>query len=339
MSLTRVWRFVKVAASTSPDAWEVGAEELALPLRENQLLIETVLVSCDPYLKIQQSRKATWQAPQETATVQLSYAIGRVLESTAPAIAVGALVRTYSGWRERAVVEASDAEVLPSSPTIALEHWLGALGMVGRSAWHGVDKVFGAIKPGETAFVTGAAGAVGILVVQLLKKRGCFVVGSAGSDAKCELLRSVGCDIALNYKTCGDHLEALRSAFGGKPIDLFFDNTGGPQFDAAIQLIAVHARIAICGSIANYDSLDNVALVPAFLHRLIYTRAKIEGFLQRDITPQQRADHMANFSAWLQDGSLVAPLTVARGFDNIARAQADMMAGANTGKMLVRLID
>lgn len=300
-----------------------------------------MLVSCDPYLKIQQSRKATWQAPQELGTVQLAYAIGRVIESTAASIAVGALVRTYTGWRERAVVDAADAEVLPSS-AIATEHFLGCLGMVGRSAWHGVEKVFGAIRPGETAFVTGAAGAVGVLVVQLLKKRGAFVVGSAGSDAKCDLLRSIGCDVAINYRSVAIdelHLDALRDAFGGKPIDLMFDNTGGPQFDAAIQLIAVNARIAICGSISMYDALDDVPRVPAFLHRLIYTRAKIEGFLQRDITPQQRADHLANFSAWLADGSLKAPLSVVRGFENIPQAQADMMAGAHVGKVLVRLTD
>jgi NADPH-dependent curcumin reductase CurA len=340
----RVWRFVKVSSSNSTDAWQIDEEALALPLTANQLLIETVLVSVDPYLKIQQSRRESWQAPQPIGIVQSAFAIGRVLESTSPDIPIGAYVRTYTGWRERAVLNASDAELLPyrRGGPIALEHFIGALGMVGRSAWFGVSHVFEPIAHGETAFVTGAAGAVGSLVVQLLKKRGCFVVGSAGSDDKCALLRSLGCDVALNYKTTpidGQHLDALRNAFGGRPINLMFDNTGGPQFDAAIQLIAVHARIAICGQVSTYDSLDAPPLVPAFLHRLIYTRAKIQGFLQRDATEQHKRDHIANFSAWLESGELQAPFTVVRGFDQIAQAQCDMMTGANSGKMVVRLID
>jgi NADPH-dependent curcumin reductase CurA len=343
-SSSRVWRFVQVSSSDSPSAWQLDSEPLALPLASNQLLIETVLVSVDPYLKIQQSRKDSWQAPQPIGIIQSSFAIGRVLESSAADIAVGAYVRTYSGWRERAVVNVSDVELLPyrrGSP-IALEHFIGALGMVGRSAWFGVAHVFEPIAPGETAFVTGAAGAVGSLVVQLLKKRGCFVVGSAGSDDKCALLRSLGCDVALNYKTTpidAQHVDALRDAFGGRPINLMFDNTGGPQFDAAIQLIAVHARIAICGQVSMYDSIDAPPLVPAFLHRLIYTRAKIQGFLQRDATEQHKRDHVANFSAWLESGELQAPFTVVRGFEQIPQAQCDMMKGANAGKMVVRLVD
>jgi NADPH-dependent curcumin reductase CurA len=339
---SRVWRFVKCSTSAKTDSWAQDTVLLALPLKAEQLLIETVLVSCDPYLQIQQSRKASWQDPQALGVVQLAFAIGRVLESTCADIAVGSLVRTYSGWCERAVVDKADAELLPQTPDIAVEHFLGALGMVGRSAWHGVDKVFAPIAPGETALVTGAAGAVGSLVVQILKKMGAFVVGTAGSDDKVALLKSLGCDVALNYRSTPIdelHTDALRAAFGGRGIDLFFDNVGGAVFDAAIQLINVNARIAICGQVSTYDHLDTPVRVPAFLHRLIYTRATIQGILQRDATPQQRADHIAKFSAWLADGSLQAPFTVWRGFENIPAAQAAMMTGGNTGKMLVRLAD
>lgn len=239
-------------------------------------------------MRIQQSSLNSWQAPFELGAVQLSYAICRVVASRSAAFAKGDFVRTYTGcggaaatrgdggaavarrfqraltpsrrvanasWVDKAVVAASAATKLSVQAAIPLHEHIGALGMVGQTAYYGVEKVFAPIKVGETALVTGAAGAVGVYVCQLLKKRGCRVVGVAGSDAKCASLTSTfGCDVAINYKTTD--VAAALAAHCPHGIDVFFDNVGGAAFDAAVKLMNVHGRIAICGSISQYDALD-----------------------------------------------------------------------------------
>jgi NADPH-dependent curcumin reductase CurA len=132
------------------------------------------------------------------------------------------------------------------------------------------------LKIDEVALVSGAAGAVGLIVCQLLKQRGLFVIGVAGSDEKCSLLTSeFGCDLALNYKKSPITADLLRDSSPTNKIDVFFDNVGGEIFDAAIQVMNNFGRIAICGSISQYDNLDEPSLGPRFLHRLIYTRVKV----------------------------------------------------------------
>jgi len=185
--------------------------------------------------------------------------------------------------------------------------------------------------------VTGAAGAVGIYVCQLLKKRGCFVVGIAGTDTKCSELKSkFGVDVAINYKSSKITPELLTVAFANKGIDLFWDNVGGETFDAAVTLMNVHGRIAICGQIAEYDHLDTPQLGPRFLHLFIYKRIKLEGILQRDADAQVRAQHQAEYSRWLENGELHSEITIVDGFEKIPEAQVAMMRGENIGKMLVQ---
>eukprot|EP01108_Squamamoeba_japonica_P009476 TRINITY_DN88_c0_g3_i1.p2 TRINITY_DN88_c0_g3~~TRINITY_DN88_c0_g3_i1.p2 ORF type:complete len:213 (+),score=46.03 TRINITY_DN88_c0_g3_i1:433-1071(+) len=210
--------------------------------------------------------------------------------------------------------------------------------MVGRTAFFGVESALEP-KEGETALVTGAAGAVGSIVVQLLKARGVRVIGTAGSDEKCELLKSLGADVAINYRTTKLDAKNTAALAAAAPdgIDVFFDNVGGDVFDCAIQLMNVHSRIAICGQISQYDDLDEPQMGPRFLHRLIYKRIRIQGILQRDATEDQRVAHQREFARMLEDGSLTAPVTVVDGFENIPSAQVSLFSGANKGKLMVRI--
>lgn len=156
--------------------------------------------------------------------IQESYAICRVVESKSELLQKGDFVRTYTGWVDFAVVAAKSVEKLPPNAKFPLWEHIASLGMVGKTAYFGVRKVFEPIKAGESAFVTGAAGAVGIYVCQILKQRGVHVVGCAGTDEKCQKLKSkFGCDVALNYKTTKITPEVLKNAFPNG-IDMFFDN-------------------------------------------------------------------------------------------------------------------
>ena len=174
----------------------------------------------------------------------------------------------HSGWQTHAVCDAADAEVIDPSliERVGVEQQLAALGMVGRTAFFGVESALEP-KEGETALVTGAAGAVGSIVVQLLKARGVGVIGTAGSDEKCELLQSLGADVAINYRTTKLDAKNTATLAAAAPdgIDVFFDNVGGDVFDCAIQLMNVHSRIAICGQISQYDDLDEPQMGPRFL--------------------------------------------------------------------------
>jgi NADPH-dependent curcumin reductase CurA len=279
--MNRVWKYVKRSETTIASDWELSTETLPA-LDDGKVLLETVYVSVDPYLRIQASTQKTWQDPYPLGAVQRSFAICRVVESRSPLLSVGDYVRSYVGWVERCVEDAKSVTKLPRNDKIPLSEHLASLGMVGITSYWGVKHVCEPIRVGETAFVTGAAGAVGIYVCQLLKKRGCFVVGVAGTDEKCALLKSTfGCDVAINYKTTAITSQSL-AAVCPSGIDIFFDNVGGEIFDAAITLMNVHGRVVICGQISQYDALDKPENGPRFLHLFIYKRVKLEGILQRD---------------------------------------------------------
>jgi NADPH-dependent curcumin reductase CurA len=338
---TRFWKFVRRPAGNeqaTESTWSIDSQALTA-LEAGELLIVTLFVSVDPYLRIQMSTDNTWQAPASENEPQLSYAIGRVIQSTEPdAFPIGCCVRTYSGWTEYAKVNASDVQRIDQSTTdpLPLQHYLGALGMVGRTAWWGVENTLRP-KPRETVVVTGAAGAVGSLVVQLCKKRGCRVVAVAGSDDKCRALRDeLGADATLNYKCDAidwNHIDALQ-AVCPDGIDCFWDNTGGYVSDAVFRLLNVHSRVAICGQISVYDSglnADSPAMGPRLLYLLIYKRALVQGILQRDATPEVDALHQREAAAWIRDGSLHDRFTIIDGFDNIPTAFNKMMNGQNTG--------
>jgi len=296
-------------------------------------------VSVDPYLRPRQAD------PSAVGQVQQSLALCRVVESKLAALKPGDFVRSNTGWVDRAVAAGHTLVKVETSNHIPLEEHLGALGMVGLTAYWGIHKVFHHIKSTDVAFVTGAAGAVGQYVCQALKKHGCFVVGVAGSDAKCSLLKNkLGCDVAINYKTAKITTESLAALLPNKVIDLFWDNVGGETFDAAVQLMNQHGRVAVCGQIAHYDELattggKNIELAPRFVHTFIYKRARLEGILQSDASDEIKEKHQREWSAWLEGKHghrLHSEFTIIDGFESIPLAMMEMMQGGNTGKMLVR---
>lgn len=310
---------------------------IAVPqtLAQNEVLIASKYFSVDPYMRIQQAQRDTYDVPHPLGIVQQGSVVGTVVASSSDKFKVGDWVSSYSGWQTFAVCHASELQKLnPEQAPVTTA--LGMLGMPGRTAWFGLMEA-GKPRPGDTLVVSGAAGAVGSLVAQFGKKAGCKVVGIAGGADKCRyLLETLKLDGAIDYrayKTTDELATAIQIASGG--VDIYFDNVGGWITDAVIPLIKLRARIIICGTIAQYDGgLDKPDLAPRFLQHMLFKRASIQGILARDYT--HRMDEMRGIvSYWLNSGEIVLPETIVHGFEQLPTALAALFEGKNTGKMIV----
>jgi NADPH-dependent curcumin reductase CurA len=224
-------------------------------------------------------------------------------------------------------VRAVDETVAPASA------WLGVLGAPGWTAYVGLLEI-GALRDGDVVFVSGAAGAVGSLAGQIAKLRGHTVIGSAGSPQKVAFLRDeLGFDAAFDYHD-GPVAELLADA-APDGIDLYFDNVGGEHLEAALGAMRLHGRVAVCGSISSYNAVERPA-GPRNLDLLFARRITMRGFMVRDHRDRYD-DFVRDVSAWLRDGRIVHRETYADGLENAPQALIDLLRGANTGKMLVRL--
>ena len=217
-------------------------------------------------------------------------------------------------------------------PTDHPSHYLGVLGMPGLTAYAGLLRV-AAFQPGETVFVSGAAGAVGSLVGQLVKLRGGTAVGSAGSAAKVAWLKELGFDAAFNYHDGPVTQLLARAAPDG--IDVYFDNVGGEHLEAALDALTVHGRVTICGMISQYNATEPTP-GPRNLRHLIAKRLRVQGLLVSD-HDDLRPEFLREVGAALAEGRLQARETVVDGLDHAVEAFLGLLRGANTGKMVVRL--
>lgn len=334
----RLWVYKKRPLTTvGPEHYELKSELLPTELANNEVLLEAKYISVDPYMRIQQSNKHNWEEPFPLNKVQLASVVGQVVASKSPLFKQGDWALSYSGWQTHAIAHAS--ELLKLNPEFApVTTALSVLGMPGRTAWFGLTEA-GKPKAGETVVVSGAAGAVGSLVVQFAEFHGTKVIAIAGSDDKVKWLKEeLGADHALNYKHFADAL-SLRKKIQelSHGVDIYFDNVGGWITDAIMPLINKRARIIICGQISQYNgALDEVELGPRFLHHLIYQRATIQGILARDYT--HRMDEMFDLVLpMLKSGQLKYQETIVEGFDQLPQALSMLFQGANTGKLIVKV--
>ena len=267
-----------------PEHYELVEAPLMAELSEGEVLVRSRYLSVDPYMRINQSLKPTYnELPHPLDTVQTAGVVGEVMASRSAAFAPGDQVEGMLGWQTHARVHASVLRKL--DPALApVGTALGVLGMPGRTAWFGLTES-GRPHAGEVVVVSGAAGAVGSLVAQFARRHGCRVLGIAGGPQKCQWLTdTLGLDWALDYKAF-DSTDALAAAIKAKTggVDVYFDNVGGWITDAIIPLVNRRARIVICGTISQYSGgLDAPELGPRFLHHMLYQRATIQGMLARD---------------------------------------------------------
>ena len=326
------------AGEVGVEHYELKASQLSTRCAANEVLVAARYISVDPYMRINQSLKPTYNAePHPLGAVQSAGVVGQVLTSASPLFAEGDWVEGMLGWQTHACVHVSGLRKL--DPTIAhVSTALGVLGMPGRTAWFGLTES-GKPHAGEVVVVSGAAGAVGSLVAQFAKRHGCRVLGIAGGPAKCAWLTgTLGLDWAIDYKAHAnaDALgAAIKAATGG--VDVYFDNVGGIVTDAVIPLINRRARIVICGQISQYSgALDTPELGPRFLHHMLYQRATIQGMLARDYL--HRMDEMTAIVApWVNAGKIVFEETIVDGFDQLPATLNRLFTGTHTGKLLVKV--
>ncbi len=322
----------------TPDCYEHHDVSIAEEVADDEVLVEGEFWSVDPYMRIQQSAKHTWEAPHPLNAVQGSAVVGRVLRAGAHAegLADGDWVETYMGWQTHGVRKADacrrlDPAIAPPSTALHI------LGMPGRTAFFGLREA-GRPVAGETLLVSGAAGAVGSIVGQLGRLAGLHVVGVVGSQAKADWITGeLGFHSAINYKE-NDSLEPMSRALAQQcpqGIDVYFDNTGGYITDAMILNMNLRARIVVCGQISQYQGgLDDPASGPRLLHHFLYKRAFLQGILARDYT--NRMDEMLTaMQPLLRDGKIKYRETKIKGFDQLPNALCGLFVGENTGKMMV----
>ncbi|GAB3186211.1 hypothetical protein FHX75_16142 [Micromonospora palomenae] len=297
-----------------------------------QIVVRNQFMSVDPYMRGRMNDVKSYVPPFQLGAPLDGGAVGEVVASEADGVKVGDTVLHGLGWREYALLDAKAAR--PVDPTIApVSAYLSVLGMTGLTAYAGLLDVAG-MKPGESVFVSAAAGSVGSLVGQIAKLKGAgHVVGSAGSAAKVERLKALGFDAAFDYHD-GPVRDSLKAA-APDGIDVYFDNVGGDHLEAAISAMKLHGRAAICGMIAQYNDTQPPA-APRNLAMVIGKRLTLRGFLVGD-HGNLREQFVRDVSGWLRDGKLTYDETIVDGIENAPEAFLGLLRGENLGKMLVRV--
>ena len=313
--------------------------QTALPeLQEGQVLVRHHYLSLDPYMRGRMNDTKSYAAAQPLDAVMIGGTVGEVVASKNAHFQVGDKVVGQGGWQEYAVVDASQRGMLKKVDTarIPLSAYLGVVGMPGVTAWYGLTQII-ALKAGETLVVSAASGAVGSVVGQLAKQRGCRAVGLAGGQEKCAYVTGeLGFDACIDYKQHAD-LKSLSQALKDAcpdGIDGYFENVGGLILDAVMLRTNAFARIAVCGMIAGYNGAALPMSSPALI---LVNRLKVQGFIV--------SEHMDLWPAALEElGGLVAGgrlkyrETVAQGLASAPEAFLGLLAGRNFGKQLVKLV-
>ncbi len=316
----------------TPENFALVDVELAGPT-DGQVAVRNTFISVDPYMRGRMNDVKSYSPPFAVGAVMDGGAVGVVVESSSPDLAVGDQVQHQLGWRDLVVGDAHTFRKVDTS-VVPLSAYLGALGMTGLTAYAGLRSI-AALAEGDVVFVSGAAGAVGSTAGQLAKLMGASrVIGSAGSAEKVDyVIDELGFDAAFNYKD-GPVLDQLAAA-APDGIDVYFDNVGGDHLEAAITQLRLHGRVAMCGAIAQYNATAPVP-GPSNLTMLIGKRAKIHGFLVSDHF-DIAADFEREVGGWIADGSLSYRETVVDGIDNAPDAFIGLLRGDNIGKMLVKI--
>jgi NADPH-dependent curcumin reductase len=322
-------------------------ETVPIPdLAPGQVLVRHHYLSLDPYMRGRMSDAKSYAAPQPLDEVMIGGTVGEVVATRSERFAVGDQVLGMGGWQEYAVVAADgESSTGPQrgsalrkvdSSRIPLSAYLGAVGMPGVTAWYGLNMICEP-KDGETVAVSAASGAVGGVVGQLAKAKGCRVVGIAGGTAKCDyVVRELGFDACVDYKAAAtpEVLQAMVRDATPKGIDGYFENVGGAVLDAVMLQMNPFGRIAVCGMIAGYNDTPT----PMALPRLILTqRLKIQGFVVSE-HPALWPKALAELGAGVATGAIKYRESVAQGLEAAPGAFLGMLQGKNFGKQLVKLV-
>src|SRR5215469_14276621 len=306
-----------------PEDFELAETPVPTPAH-GQVLVRNIFMSVDPYMRGRMVDRRSYVPPFQIGETLQGGAIGQVVAAVDnPKLKAGDFVQSMSGWREWFVSSGSDLQKL--EPKAELPAYLGALGMPGMTAYAGLLRV-GALKDGERVFVSAASGAVGQVVCQIAKAKGCYVVGSVGSDEKADYLKSLGVDGTINYKTAGDLNAAVGAAFP-EGIDVYFENVGGAHLQAALNHMRPGGRIPLCGMIDMYNATEPPP-GPRNLAMAIGLGLTLRGFIvssHADMLP----DFHRDMTKWAKDGKMKWRETIVDGVENAPKAFIGLFSGEN----------
>ena len=328
----RFWRIARRPVGTDfAAALELDEAPLA-PLGTGEIRIRNSHLSMDAGTRMWLTdREDGYQPPLPLGIAMTGLVLGEVIESRADGFAPGDLVRAFGQWADVSTVDAVMSGAILLDPTVADRRaWFGPLGMNGWTALWGIEQT-GAAKPGERVLVSAAAGATGILAVQIARLLGCEAWGIAGGAAKCAYLTDeLGIAGAVDYKAAdvGGQLDAA----GG--FDIYFDNVGGGLLDQVLTRMNHYGRIAVCGLLADYTGGGRTS--PREFDQVLMRRLRIEGFFSPDFMHEGPA-LTQRLRAWHEAGDLVMPYDVTQGLENTLTAYAKLFTGGNIGKVIVEL--
>ena len=325
----------RIILASRPQGMPTGAnfrfETIELPvLAVGEMLLKGLFYSVDPYMRGRMNDTKSYAPPFQLDQPIQGSVVAKVMESKSKDFKQGDIVAGFLPWQERFISDGENLQKIDA--TIApLSYYLGILGMTGLTAYFGLMDI-GKPKANETVVVSGAAGAVGMVVGQIAKLQGCHVVGIAGSDEKIKLLKEVGFDAAINYKTTNDMTKSI-AGLCPNGVDIYFDNVGGEISDAVVANINFHARIALCGQISLYNTTVT-PLGPRLQPMLLTRSALMQGFIVGNY--QNRfPEGIEQLTKWVKENKLTFKETIVHGFDQLPTAFIGLFEGKNIGKMIV----
>jgi NADPH-dependent curcumin reductase CurA len=310
----------------------------ALPeLEDGQVLLRTVYLSLDPYMRGRMSAAKSYAQPVEVGEVMVGGTVCEVVESRAAGRQAGDLVLAYTGWQTHAVAEAPHTRRLdPQQAPVSTA--LGVLGMPGFTAYAGLLEI-GRPEPGETVVVAAATGPVGSVVGQLARLRGARAVGIAGGPEKCRALREdFGFDAAADHRSPTFREDLAAATPDG--VDVYFENVGGPVADAVTHRLNKFARIPVCGLVADYNATgqpEGIDRLPGFMRRVLTLSLTVRGFIQDEFVPTLHKAFLKDMTGWVRDGSVRYREDIIEGLDQAPEAFRGLLSGKNFGKLLVRV--
>ncbi|PRY22274.1 hypothetical protein CLV78_107198 [Aliiruegeria haliotis] len=312
--------------------------EASIPTAGNgQMLLRTVYLSLDPYMRGRMSDAPSYAAPVEVGGVMVGGTVAQVVTSDIDGFAVGDYVLSFNGWQDYAVSDGAGVTNLGASP----DHpsWaLGILGMPGFTAWAGLTQI-GAPKAGETIVVAAATGPVGATVGQIGKLLGCRVVGVAGGQDKCDYaVAELGFDACIDHKA--DNFPAQLAAAAPDGIDVYFENVGGKVLDAVIPLLNANARIPVCGLVSQYNATklpDGPDRMNWLMGQILRKKIKVQGFIIFDDFGHLYPEFAKDMSTWIDANKIKYREEIIDGLENAPEAFVGLLRGENFGKRVVRV--
>ncbi len=337
MTINRQWLLAaRPDGMSGPQNFEYA--ETPIPsISSGQILVKNLYLSFDPTQRNWMVDRPGYLPPVAMGEVMRAGSVSQVVESQHADFAVGELVQTTGCWQDYAVVEPGKGPTginkLP--PGVSPEMMLSILGITGMTAYFGLMD-HGQPKAGETALVSGAAGATGSVVGQIAKLKGCRVVGIAGGPEKCAWLKDVaGFDAVIDYKN--ENVSEQIAIHCPDKWDVFFDNVGGPILEAALNHLNLYSRVVMCGGIANYNNTE-ASPGPNNLMNLVTNRGRMQGFIILDYLPRAM-EAIEALMGWVASGDIIYQVDMQEGFDNIPRTLQRLYTGENLGKQLLKIAD